>query len=319
MRITRRVLSVFLASPSDVVEERVAAERVVASVNATLGRNLGWQIDLHRWEDKSPAFGRPQDLINPMIEDCDLFIGLVWQRWGTPSGGYSSGFQEEYELAKYLRTTSGKPEIWIVFKKITPRRLKSPDEQLRKVLEFRELQTALNEAIFKQVNNANDWELKLSLWLSEYIVNLADTAKDQQLGQESPNKPVQTNAEPSSSFPTKEVRKAAEGLYSKFQSLIAKSNDFEVLRILNESQLALGEFLSAGDFYSLSRNDLTHRKMQLCMRRTATVLRKTQQTLPQLIPDSILLLPAMAGINKLLSLIPEEPKAFTRAAILDLP
>src|ERR1035438_5031378 len=103
MQTTRRVLNVFLASPTDVAKERAVAEEVVATVNKLIGRHLGWHIELQRWEDTVPGFGRPQALINPMVDECDLFVGLLWERWGQPSGEHSSGFEEEFERARERR------------------------------------------------------------------------------------------------------------------------------------------------------------------------------------------------------------------------
>jgi hypothetical protein len=119
MPATSNVLRVFLASPGDVLAEREIAEEVVGSINKVI-RRFSWHIDLHKWEDTPHGFGRPQVQINPMVDECDLFIGLLWQRWGPPSGQYSSGFEEEYERARTSRKASSRPEIWLVFKPIFP-------------------------------------------------------------------------------------------------------------------------------------------------------------------------------------------------------
>ncbi len=79
----RNVLTVFIASPGDLAVERKRAFQVVAEVNDTI-KNIDWSIDLLGWEDTLPGFGRPQALINREVERCDLFIGLLWRRWGTP-------------------------------------------------------------------------------------------------------------------------------------------------------------------------------------------------------------------------------------------
>jgi len=308
MQKTRKVLSVFLASPSDVGDERAAAERIVASVNTTLGRALGWQIDLHRWEDVPPGFGRPQDLINPMIDDCDLFIGLVWERWGTPSGGYSSGFQEEYEIARYMRRTTKKPEIWIVFKKITQKRLESPDEQLTKVLQFRELQMGLNEAIFKEVNDTSDWSLKLSLWLSEHLVKLSDSTTDHRLNLEAPIKQAADANQVEMAPLTRDLRKALMELYSRNQTLILKTTNVEALTILNECQVALATVLSADDVHHISSSSSTHRSLQLSIGSATSVLMKERDTLPRVFnPGSILVSPVIVDIGKLLEILPKIP------------
>src|SRR6266581_3527040 len=100
MQTSARVLNVFLASPSDVGDERLAAEAVISDLNKITGRRLGWNIHLDKWEDTPPGFGRPQDIINPAVDTCDLFIGLLWQHWGLATGKYSSGFEEEFERAR---------------------------------------------------------------------------------------------------------------------------------------------------------------------------------------------------------------------------
>src|SRR5579863_6563744 len=114
----RRILNVFLSSPSDVADERGIAEEVVAGINKTIGRRLGWHVDLFKWEDTSPGFGRPQSKINNAVDNCHLFIGLLHERWGQPTGGFSSGFEEEYERARDRRKNQGEPEIWLFFKAV---------------------------------------------------------------------------------------------------------------------------------------------------------------------------------------------------------
>lgn len=177
MEKTRHVLNVFLASPSDVNEERMLAEEVANSINKSAGRFLGWHIDLHRWEDTAPGIGRPQARINPMVDECDLFIGLLWERWGQPSGKYSSGFEEEFERARSRYKSENKPEIWLVFKEINPNSLKDPGDHLKKVIEFRKLQEDLREVLFKYVRDANDWKFKLYEWLLGYLLSLSSSVQ----------------------------------------------------------------------------------------------------------------------------------------------
>ena len=161
MQVSRRIFTVFLASPSDVEEERTIAEIVVGFVNKSVANRSGWQIDLRRWEETPPSFGRPQDSINPLVNECDLFIGLLWERWGQPTGVYSSGFEEEFELAKARRKSGGVPEIWLIFKDVDPSKMKDPGKELSKVIEFRESQIRLKEVKFQPVRHAQDWKEKL--------------------------------------------------------------------------------------------------------------------------------------------------------------
>ena len=98
---TRKLISVFIASPGDLDEERKIARRVAEETNQNLAYRLGWEIDLRGWEDTLPTGSRPQSVINQDVEDCDVFLGLLWERWGQPTGHgeFSSGFEEEFDIA----------------------------------------------------------------------------------------------------------------------------------------------------------------------------------------------------------------------------
>ena len=50
--------------------------------------------------------GRPQGIINKQIGEYDIFIGMMWKRFGTPTGKAGSGTEEEFRLAyEYWETT----------------------------------------------------------------------------------------------------------------------------------------------------------------------------------------------------------------------
>lgn len=170
MQRSRQIFTIFLASPSDVDVERGIAESAVEFVNKSIANRIGWHIDLHRWEDTPPSFGRPQASINPLVDECDLFIGLLWQWWGQPTGGYSSGFEEEFERAKARRRTSGNPEIWLMFKDFDQSKKNDPGEQLKKVIEFQESQIQLGEVRFAKVKDTEDWKERLQLWLPQRLL-----------------------------------------------------------------------------------------------------------------------------------------------------
>ena len=82
--------------------------------------------------------GRPQDLINEDVKKCDLFVLLLWRRWGTPSGKYSSGTEEEFDLACKLHKERDRPKgIWLFFKDVPEEMMADPGVQLSKVIDFR--------------------------------------------------------------------------------------------------------------------------------------------------------------------------------------
>ena len=80
------VVQVFVASPSDVTNEREQLETLIFETNKIWGRTLGVIFELIKWEnDVRPAFGSdPQSVINSQIgDDYDIFIGILWGKFGT--------------------------------------------------------------------------------------------------------------------------------------------------------------------------------------------------------------------------------------------
>ena len=94
-------LSVLVGSPGDVTEERERLEQVVSSVNSAFA-GTGISLRLIRWEhDVRPGLGEDgQAVVNDEIpEDYDVFIGIMWNSVGTPTGRAISGTIEEFEKA----------------------------------------------------------------------------------------------------------------------------------------------------------------------------------------------------------------------------
>ena len=99
---SEEVLSIFLASPSDVSDERSRLAEVIGEWNRAWSRHFGLRLELLRWEDDAyPDIGEDaQSIINEQIPaDWDLFVGVMWSRFGTPTGRAGSGTQEEFDRA----------------------------------------------------------------------------------------------------------------------------------------------------------------------------------------------------------------------------
>jgi hypothetical protein len=140
------VLSIFLASPGDVAEERARVAEVVFRWNRAWSRHLGLRLELLRWEDDSyPDIGDDaQDVINQQIpNDWDLFIGVMWARFGTPTHRAGSGTQEEYERALERHRTAPDVSLLFYFKDASIPPSKIDPAQLRLVQDFKKsVQTA---------------------------------------------------------------------------------------------------------------------------------------------------------------------------------
>ena len=136
------IISVFVASPSDVSEERDRLESIIEEINSTHARRTGIRLELLRWErDASPGFDEDaQAVINAEIpQDYDIFVGIFWHRIGTPTKRAKSGTVEEFHLAKARHDKDANNlRLMLYFKDAPPLTMKdfNPD-QYKGVIDFR--------------------------------------------------------------------------------------------------------------------------------------------------------------------------------------
>lgn len=167
-----KVIRVFLASPGDLDEERRVAKETVDEINKTWFESLGYHVELMGWEDTVAVFGRAQAIINQDVERCELFIGILWKRWGTPpakSGPYTSGFQEEFEISVERRRKTNQPEISLFFKKVHPAQHSDPGPEFQKVLAFQKKLRDENTVIYQTFDDVHDFGRKLVRCVSQYV------------------------------------------------------------------------------------------------------------------------------------------------------
>ncbi|MFZ0592624.1 MAG: hypothetical protein WAM39_19355 [Bryobacteraceae bacterium] len=130
---------IFLASPGELSPERSQFELVAQELDRTVGRDLDLAVDLLKWEhDSVPGLGRPQEVVNRTIGLYDLFVGILWRRFGTPTGVAGSGTEEEFRIAygRWLNKEIDDVMFYFCEAPWTPRTIAELD-QARKVLQFR--------------------------------------------------------------------------------------------------------------------------------------------------------------------------------------
>ena len=112
-------LRIFAASPSDVASERAKLETVVDSLKP-MADYLGLTLEVVDWRAVVPDAGRPQQIIFDQLKPTswDIFIGILWHRFGTPPGAkdkagqdYLSGTEEEFKAAYELWKQHGRPRM----------------------------------------------------------------------------------------------------------------------------------------------------------------------------------------------------------------
>jgi len=140
MARSETVVTAFLASPSDVEAERAKLEDVVQELNLTWSKTLGMRLDLLRWETHAyPGVGHDaQDVINQQIGDeYDIFIGIMWGRFGSSTERADSGTEEEFRRARERHEKNPHVRIMFYFKDAPIAPSKLDPEQLTKLQSFK--------------------------------------------------------------------------------------------------------------------------------------------------------------------------------------
>jgi len=118
------LLRIVIASPSDVHQEREAADRVIRDIarqEASVDR-----FETFLWESKvGPGFSRNLQigLIDPeaRIRDSDIVVVIFSARLGTPiAPGKPTGTQHEFEIALESWRLTGRPQVMVYFNAAPP-------------------------------------------------------------------------------------------------------------------------------------------------------------------------------------------------------
>jgi bifunctional DNA-binding transcriptional regulator/antitoxin component of YhaV-PrlF toxin-antitoxin module len=136
-------LRIVLASPSDVKRERQEFAKITEQVNNDTARPAGFHLELWRWEtDSRPGFNPmgPQGLIDQVlkIEQCDLFVGIFWNRIGSKTKFGKTGTEHEFEAAYKAWKRKGSHEILFYFSEKPSNLVAAELAQRRRVWAFRD-------------------------------------------------------------------------------------------------------------------------------------------------------------------------------------
>src|SRR5438045_1977005 len=106
-------ISIFLASPGDVLDEREIAFETVQEWNDVHSNDKSTSLHLKTFKTSAdPELGdRPQAIINRQaLDECDIVIGIFWTRFGSPTGVAESGTEEEIR-----RSVLGQKSVLLYF------------------------------------------------------------------------------------------------------------------------------------------------------------------------------------------------------------
>jgi hypothetical protein len=134
-------VTVFIGSPGDVGPERLVVQEVIQDLNDAFAGFRNFMIEARTWERHAwPGFGSDaQDVINREVGSrYDIFVGLFWNRLGTPTPRAPSGTAEEFTQAYKMWQVHRSPTLMLYFR-TTPASLDTDDEvdQRRQLVRFK--------------------------------------------------------------------------------------------------------------------------------------------------------------------------------------
>jgi hypothetical protein len=88
---------------------------------------------------------------------------------------FSSGFEEEFSIARIRREQTPSPEIWMFFKTVESAQIADAGTQLQRVISFRESLITSKTISFKEFDGVDAWEKMLRSYLLKHVLDLSRT------------------------------------------------------------------------------------------------------------------------------------------------
>lgn len=172
-------IRIFVASPSDVADERSRLSLVINRLNKGLADHLSVVLEMKEWSAVVPNMGRGQQVIFDQIpvSTWDMMIGILWNRYGMPSGGKNpveSGTHEEFNAAYECWSKTGKPHI-MFYRCVRPvNDFSLLDINSKKNIDsfFKEFETGgKNQGLYRTYDSQEDFERLVYTHLETILLN----------------------------------------------------------------------------------------------------------------------------------------------------
>jgi len=150
-----------------------------------------------KWETQSrPGFGEDgQDVINQQVGDSyDIFLGIMWGRFGTATSRAESGTEEEFYRA-YARLRDGeRVQIMFYFKDAGIPLSQMDGEQFLKVQSFKKKIAGEYGGLYYQFETTDDFQKRARIHLSKVVQDWLDSNTGA-IESKTVAKPAATNSE----------------------------------------------------------------------------------------------------------------------------
>ena len=173
MSVQTTKIRIFISSPGDVAAERDALENLIKTeLQLTLGRRYNLYLEPLRWETYvAPGMGDIQQRVFDEMGAYDIFIGIFWKRFGTPTAEHESGSEAEFRdaYARWEKDNSRPVMLYFCQRPFMPD-TKDALTQMGKVLEFRK--EIENKGLYSTYSQISEFERLLSRHLFDTITDL---------------------------------------------------------------------------------------------------------------------------------------------------
>jgi hypothetical protein len=200
----RQLLRLFVATPSDLNQERAMVDLVAQRVTRELGRELGFVLEVVRWETHvPPSLGRPQQVVLDAVDfsEIDIFVGALWLRFGTETGAsdpasgqpFGSGTEEEFFEAHESWAASGRPRVLFYRRTTSPPTMDRFDTGAFGQVSafFTKFEAAgANPGLFRAYRDPHEFEVVLQQDLSRIVRDLMGTGSRSESLLRTPDDPL---------------------------------------------------------------------------------------------------------------------------------
>ena len=156
-----------ISCPSDIKDEINIIRDVIKQFNEQYTDVLGIEVKEKHWstDSFSQSGERPQSILNEQIvNDCDAAVAVFWSRFGTPTGRYGSGTEEEIELM----LEKGRQVFMYFSEKTMSPELFDAEEQAR-IKEFRDKYR--NRGLYFTYSSNDEFRKLFFAHLSKYFIS----------------------------------------------------------------------------------------------------------------------------------------------------
>ena len=169
-------IKVFISCPSDVDPEKQIARDVCDSISKVYGKSRNIQVKpIDGGKDIIPEITGEgaQSVIDSQLKDhdYDIYIGILWSRFGDKMDNGHTPTEWEYEKAFNRMTTTGRPKIQFYFKtkEMFPRNSYEAN-QLSEIFKFKE-ERVQPYGYYKEFKKREDFQREAYEFILNYVEN----------------------------------------------------------------------------------------------------------------------------------------------------